>query len=328
MKEDGGMAKYDRLVILDGFWQDRRDEDLRRLREIVPRVDFHEGTAPEQLVERARDAELVITNKVRIMAPEMAMLPKLRYIGVAATGYNVVDTAEAARRGIAVTNVPAYSTDSVAQTVFAFILEHSMHIADHARAVREGAWARSPSFSFTLGPIHELAGKTMGIVGLGRIGSKVAEIAHAFGMKVLACSRTLKPEAPAYIVQTDLRTVFSESDFISLHCPLTTETRHLVNADAIGLMKPTALLVNTSRGPVVDEEALAQALESGRIAGAAADTLSTEPPDAGNPLVAARNSMVSPHLAWATAEAKARLSDAIIENVRAFVEGHPVNQVN
>ena len=322
------MGRYSKLVIVDGFWQDTRELDLDRLRSIVPDVEFHEGTMPSQVVERTASAELVITNKVRFMADELSRLPRLKYIGVAATGFNVVDIVEAARRGIVVTNVPAYSTDSVAQTVFAFILEHSMHIAAPSEAVHSGRWTSCPNFSFTVAPLHELVGKTMGIIGLGRIGMKVAEIANAFGMNVVAHSRTLKPQAPSFIMQTTLETVFKQADFLSLHCPLTSETHHLVNSQTIALMKPTAFLVNTSRGPVVDEQALADALNSNRIAGAAADTLSSEPPSANNPLLTARNCLISPHLAWATTESKARLVNVIIDNVRAFVNGHPVNQVN
>ena len=322
------MQKFKKLVITDGFWQDTPEEDLARLRAYVDEIAFYKSTTQEELIERAKDADLIITNKVKFNAENLALLPCLKYIGVAATGYNVIDTAEASRRGIVVTNVPAYSTDSVAQTVFAFILEHAMNIARHSEAVHQNAWMNCPFFYFQITPLHELAHKTIGIVGLGRIGCKVAEIAHAFGMEVLAHSRTKKTDVPAYIKQIELDKLFKESDFITLHCPLTPQTERLVNAERLALMKHTAILINTSRGPVVDEAALADALNTGRIAGAAADTLSTEPPKADNPLLAAKNCFITPHLAWATAEAKSRLVDVLVNNIKAFANGVPINVVN
>ena len=300
------MQKFKKLVITDGFWQDTQEE----------------------LIERAKDADLIITNKVKFNKENLPLLPCLKYIGVAATGYNVIDTAETSRRGIVVTNVPAYSTDSVAQTVFAFILEHAMNVAKHSEAVHQGGWTNCPFFYFQVTPLHELAHKTIGIVGLGRIGRKVAEIAHAFGMEILAHSRTEKTDVPDYIRQVAVDKLFQESDFITLHCPLTPQTEKLVNAEKLAMMKQTAFLINTSRGPVVDEAALADALNTGHIAGAAADTLSTEPPKADNPLLTAKNCFITPHLAWATAEAKGRLVDVLVNNIKAFAEGAPINVVN
>ena len=322
------MQKFDKLVITDGFWQDTPEEDLARLKPYVEEIAFYKGTTPSELLERAKDADLIITNKVKFNVQNLPHLPKLKYIGVAATGFNIIDLQETAKRGIVVTNVPAYSTDSVAQTVFAFILEHSMNIAKHSAAVHHGDWANGPFFYFQVTPLHELAHKTIGIVGLGRIGRKVAEIAHAFGMDVLAQSRTTKADIPSYIKQVELDTLLKESDFVTLHCPLTPMTEKLINAEKLALMKPTAILINTSRGPVVDEAALADALNNGRIAGAAADTLSTEPPQADNPLLTAKNCFITPHLAWATAEAKARLVDVLVNNIRAFANGAPINVVN
>lgn len=322
------MQKFEKLVITDGFWQDTPEEDLARLKTYVSEIAFYKSTTPEELLERAKDADLIITNKVKINAQNLPLLPKLKYIGVAATGYNVIDTIETTKRGIIVTNVPAYSTDSVAQTVFAFILEHAMNVAAHSDNVHRGGWTNCPFFYFQVTPLHELANKTIGIVGLGRIGLKVAEIAHAFGMNVLATSRTVKTDAPSYIKQVDLAKLLQESDFISLHCPLTPQTEKLINAERLALMKKSAILINTSRGPVVDEAALANALNAGRIAGAAADTLSTEPPQKDNPLLSAKNCFITPHLAWATAEAKARLVDVLVNNIKAFAEGAPINVVN
>ncbi|MCR5380274.1 MAG: D-2-hydroxyacid dehydrogenase [Lentisphaeria bacterium] len=322
------MQKFKKLVITDGFWQDTPEEDLARLKPYVSEIAFFKSTTQEELLERAKDADLIITNKVKFNAQNLPLMPCLKYIGVAATGYNVIDTAEAARRGIVVTNVPAYSTDSVAQTVFAFILEHSMNVAKHSEAVHQNGWTNCPFFYFQITPLHELAHKIIGIVGLGRIGQKVAEIAHAFGMEVVAHSRTEKTDVPDYIKQIELDKLFKISDFVTLHCPLTPQTEKLVNAEKLALMKRTAILINTSRGPVVDEAALANALNNGQIAGAAADTLSTEPPKADNPLLTAKNCFITPHLAWATAEAKSRLVDVIVNNIKAFAEGAPINVVN
>ena len=322
------MQKFKKLVITDGFWQDTPEEDLARLKPYVSEIAFFKSTTQEELLDRAKDADLIITNKVKFNAQNLPLMPCLKYIGVAATGYNVIDTAEASRRDIVVTNVPAYSTDSVAQTVFAFILEHSMNIAKHSEVVHQNGWTSCPFFYFQVTPLHELAHKTIGIVGLGRIGRKVAEIAHAFGMEVVAHSRTEKADVPDYIKQIDLDKLFKISDFVTLHCPLTPQTEKLVNAEKLALMKRSAILINTSRGPVVDEAALANALNNGQIAGAAADTLSTEPPKADNPLLTAKNCFITPHLAWATAEAKSRLVDVIINNIKAFAEGAPINVVN
>ena len=322
------MQKFNKLVITDGFWQDTPEEDLARIKPYVSEIAFYKSMTQEELIDRAKDADLIITNKVKFNKENLPLLPCLKYIGVAATGYNVIDTVEASRRGIVVTNVPAYSTDSVAQTVFAFILEHAMNVAKHSEAVHQGGWANCPFFYFQVTPLHELAHKTIGIIGLGRIGQKVAEIAHAFGMEVLAHSRTVKTDIPDFIQQVELDKLFQESDFVTLHCPLTSQTEKLVNSEKLAMMKSTAILINTSRGPVVDEDALENALNNGQIAGAAADTLSTEPPKADNPLLSAKNCFITPHLAWATAEAKSRLVDVLVNNIKAFAEGTPINVVN
>ncbi|NLG14456.1 MAG: D-2-hydroxyacid dehydrogenase [Lentisphaerae bacterium] len=322
------MSSLNRIAILDGFWQDNPQDDVKLLKTIVENVDFYESTTPDQVAEHAKGAQMIVVNKVKIGVAEMDALPELKYVGVAATGYNVVDLTEARKRGIVVTNVPAYSTDSVAQTVFAFILEHAMHVAAHSEAIRNGAWERCPHFTFKLTPLQELANKTIGIVGLGRIGQAVAKIANAFGMNVLANSRSLKDDLPEYIQQVELDTLLKNADIVTLHCPLTDKTNKLIDAKKLALMKPTAILVNTSRGPVVDEQALADALNNQVIAGAGIDTLSVEPPTNGNPLIKAKNCLVTPHLAWATAEAKARLVSVIVDNIRAFIAGSPINVVN
>ena len=241
------MQKFKKLVITDGFWQDTPEEDLARLKPYVSEIAFFKSTTQEELLERAKDADLIITNKVKFNAQNLPLMPCLKYIGVAATGYNVIDTAEASRRGIVVTNVPAYSTDSVAQTVFAFILEHSMNVAKHSEAVHQNGWTNCPFFYFQVTPLHELAHKTIGIVGLGRIGQKVAEIAHAFGMEVVAHSRTEKTDVPDYIKQIDLDKLFKVSDFVTLHCPLTPQTETLVNAEKLEISFCALNSVSTTR---------------------------------------------------------------------------------
>ena len=256
----------------------------------------------------------------------MDVLPALRYIGVLATGYNVVDTAAAASRGIIVTNIPEYSTASVAQLTFALLLELARGPGLHARAVREGKWSASPDFSFHLIPQRELSGLTFGIVGFGRIGKAVAELALAFGMDVLVATRKPGEEKRVTFVEPDV--LFSQGDVVSLHCPLTPRTEKMVDERRLGLMKPSSFLINTARGPLIDENALARALNEGRIAGAALDVLSSEPPPAGHPLLSARNCVITPHLAWATLAARKRLVETAIANIRAWVEGKPVNVVN
>ena len=319
-----------KCVVTDGFWQVDPEGDAAALgRAIGGEAALYARTAPEELYGRAEDAEMLVVNKVVIGREQLERLPRLRYVGVAATGYNVVDLEAARRRGVVVTNVPAYSTESVVQTVFAFILEHCQQVAAHAEAVRRGAWTACGRFSFWLSPLHELAGSTLGIVGLGRIGRRVAEVGHAFGMRVVAYTRTRREGLPDWLEQRGtLREVLAESDFVTLHCPLTEATRGLIGSEALSVMRPTAYLVNTSRGPVVDERALAEALNAGRLAGAGVDVLCEEPPSADCPLITARNCRVTPHYAWATEEARRRLWQVVVENARAFASGRPVNVVN
>lgn len=314
------------IVVLDGFTLNPGDLNWEQLRSLGP-CAVYDRTLPAELLGRAADADILLTNKTELTAGTLQSLPKLKYIGVLATGTNVVDLAAARARGIPVTNVPAYSTKSVAQLTFALLLELAQHAGHHAQTVREGRWTRSTDFCYWDFPLIELDGLTLGIVGFGRIGRAVGELGSAFGMKVLACTRTAG-SAPPFASFVELETLFRKSDVVSLHCPLTPQTANLVNARRLSLMKPTAFLLNTSRGPLVDEPALADALNSGRIAGAALDVLSKEPPRADNPLLTARNCLITPHLAWATRAARSRLMTIAVENVRAFLQGEAQNVVN
>ena len=316
-----------KIVVLDGYTLNPGDlswDGLRALGE----CEVYDRTPSGLVVERARGAEAVLTNKVIVGREEIAQLPDLRYIGVLATGYNIVDTAAARERGIPVTNVPEYGTRSVAQMTFALLLELALHVGHHAQTVREGRWTRSADFCYWDYPLVELAGKTMGLIGIGRIGRAAAELALAFGMTVLAHDVHTPPTLPAGIRMVDLETLLRESDVVSLHCPLTAENQGLINAARLALMQPTAFLINTSRGPLVVAQDLADALNGGRLAGAGVDVLPVEPPPADNPLLSAQNCLVTPHIAWATGAARARLMDTVVENLRAFQAGQPQNVVN
>ncbi|MFZ4778701.1 MAG: D-2-hydroxyacid dehydrogenase [Terrimicrobiaceae bacterium] len=316
-----------KLVILDGYTLNPGDLSWDEFQNILPEVEIHERTAPDEVLARCAGASIVLTNKTRLPAEVIQALPGLKFIGVLATGFDVVDAKAARACGIPVSNVPAYSTFSVVQMVFGFILNWTNGIAHHADRVREGAWAASKDFAFWDFPLHELEGKTLGIVGFGRIGQQVGKIANAFGMKVAAVVRS--PKSVDYPVAfVTMEEIFSDSDFVCLLCPLTPETRGLANSARIRTMKKTAYLINTARGPVVVEEDLAAALNEGMIAGAAADVLSAEPPPASNPLLTAKNMVITPHFAWATVEARQRLMNVSLANVRAFLEGSPKNVVN
>jgi glycerate dehydrogenase len=314
-----------RIVVLDGHTLDPGDNPWDELASLGD-LTVYERTPPELTVERARGADVVLTNKTRLDAAALAELPSLRFVAVLATGYDVVDVAAAAQHGIPVANVPEYGTDSVAQHVFALLLELCHRVGEHDRAVERGDWQRSPDFSFWLTPPIELAGKTMGIVGHGRIGRRVADIARAFGMSVLVSGRTRPAVTDATWVATD--ELFERSDVVSLHCPLTEATRALVDRTMLARMRPTAFLINTARGPLVDEEALAQALREGVIAGAGLDVVAVEPMRADNPLRDAPNCVITPHLAWASLAARRRLMGTAVENVRAFLAGSPIHVVN
>lgn len=315
-----------KIVILDGYTANPGDLSWKEL-ETLGEVTVYDRTKPEDTVARAADADIVLTNKVVIGQKEMTELPHLIYIGVLATGYNVVDIDAARERGITVTNVPAYSTESVAQMVFAHLLTVTNRTEHYATANREGRWSRNQDFCYWDFPQPELAGKTLGIVGLGHIGQRVAQIAQAFGMRVKALTSKAANQLPGNILKADLQELISTSDIISLHCPLTENTRHLINADTINMMKTTTILINTGRGPLVDEEALATALRNGRIAAFCADVLTVEPPKEDNPLLKLPNAYITPHIAWATIEARQRLIEVAVNNVRSFINGSPKNVV-
>jgi len=316
-----------KIVILDGYSAQPGDLSWLGL-ENLGTLDVYERTTLEQTVERAKDAEIVLTNKVVINKEVIAQLPLLKYVGVLATGYNVVDIEAASERGIIVTNVPAYSTESVAQMVFAHLLTVTNRTEHYALQNRNGRWSSSPDFCYWDTELTELAGKSFGIVGLGNIGMRVAQIALAFGMKVIALTSKSAESLPVGIAKVDLPTLLSSSDVLSLHCPLTEETRHFINADTIRQMKSTAIVINTGRGPLVDDQAVADALSSGRLYAFCADVLTTEPPNITNPLLKQSNAFITPHIAWATKEARVRLLHVAEENVRCFVEGKPQNVVS
>ncbi|WP_438449020.1 D-2-hydroxyacid dehydrogenase [Gorillibacterium sp. sgz5001074] len=314
-----------KIVVLDGYTLNPGDLSWSGL-EAMGEVTVYDRTPAEEIVNRSQGAAVLLTNKTPLTEETMEQLPHLRYIGVLATGYNVVHVEAARRRGITVTHVPSYGTQSVAQFVFALLLELVQQVGKHAEAVQRGQWSSCPDFCFTLQPMVELAGKTMGIVGYGRIGRQTAMIARAFGMNVLAAGAdrsTLPTDEDVELVE-----LLQRADVVSLHCPLTPETTQLLNKDRLALMKPSAYLINTSRGPLISEEALADALQEGRLAGAALDVLSIEPADPANPLLREPRCIVTPHIAWATVGARSRLMEVAVENIRCYLDGQPVNVVN
>lgn len=317
-----------KICILDGYSLNPGDLDWSPV-ERLGDVTLFDRTPPDKIVERAADADIVLTNKVPFSADTLRQLPRLRFICVLATGYNIIDTEAAARQGVVVANSPAYSTMSVAQMAFAHILNITNHVASYAREVADGKWTNCPDFCFWDSALTELAGKTMGIVGLGNTGMATARIAVAMGMKVVAMTSKSADTLPEGITPAPLDDVLASADVVSLHCPLTPSTRHLINAASIAKMKPSAILINTGRGPLVDEQAVADALNGGRLAAFGADVLSQEPPRGDNPLLSARNCFLTPHIAWATLEARTRLMSTATENVRQFIAGEPVaNRVN
>lgn len=315
-----------KIVVLDGFALNPGDLTWDGLNEFGE-VHVYDRTKPEEVFDRIKDAEVIITNKVLINQSLIERLPQLKYIGVTATGYNVVDVQASVNKGIVVTNIPAYSTDSVAQLVFSHILNITNHVELHANSVKSGAWSSNPDFAYWKTPQIELSGKTMGIIGFGRIGSKVASIAQAFGMNVIFQNRSNKSGLSEGMVQKSLAEVFAESDFVSLNCPLTPENSGFVNEKLISGMKSTAVLINTGRGGLINEADLAAALNSGKIAAACLDVLSTEPPSPGNPLLSAKNCFITPHMAWATFEARQRLMNITLENLKKFLSGKPENVI-
>jgi glycerate dehydrogenase len=313
------------ITVLDGFTLNPGDLSWDELKALGT-CDIYDRTAPGEVLARAGLAELLLTNKTVLTRDHLQQLPQLKYVGVLATGTNVVDVQAAREQGIPVTNVPAYGTKSVAQMTFALLLELTLRTGHHAESVRSGRWTKCADWCYWDYPLVELDGLTLGIVGFGRIGRAVSELAAAFGMNVLVTGPIRGP-APSFVRPVPLETLLCDSDVVSLHCPLTPETRGLINSARLALMKSSALLLNTSRGLLVDERALAEALNGGRLAGAGLDVLSVEPPPAANPLLQARNCIITPHLAWATRAARARLLKLAIENVRCFLSGHPQNVV-
>lgn len=317
-----------KIVILDGYTLNPGDLSWEPLKELGE-VTVYERTAPKDVCKRVEGAEVVFTNKVVLDEAVLEKLPSLKYIGVLATGYNVVDVEAAARKGIVVTNIPAYSTSSVAQMAFAHILNIVQRVGYYAQEVSNGKWSRQADFSFWDAPLHELDGKKMGIIGFGNTGRATARIAVGFGLDVYAYTSKSAMELPADVHKCpSMDELFRKCDIVSLHCPLTETTRELVDARKLDLMKPSAILINTGRGGLVNEQDLADALNSGKIAAAGLDVLSSEPPRADNPLLKARNCFITPHQAWATKEARVRLMQLAVNNLKAFLEGKPVNVVN
>ena len=315
------------IVILDGYTT-QTDARLWEGLECMGELTVYDRTHPEDTVKRAKDADIVLTNKVCLRKAEIEQLPRLKYIGVLATGYNVVDVDAAREHRIIVTNVPAYSTESVAQMVFAHLLTVTNRTEHYALKNRAGEWSASPDFCYWDTPLTELAGKTFGIVGLGNIGSRVAAIAQAFGMRVVAFTSKRADELPAGIEKLSMDQLLMQSDVVSLHCPLTPDTRHLINRRTLQLMKPSAILINTGRGPLVNDQNVADALNENQLRAFCADVLTEEPPRKGNPLFQCDNAFITPHIAWATKEARSRLIDVAVNNVKAFVDGAPVNVVS
>ncbi len=317
-----------KIVILDGFAANPGDLSWKGL-ERFGQVICYPRTAPEEVLKRSEGAQVLLTNKTVLDRRTIEALSELKMIGVLATGYNIVDIEAARERGVVVCNVPAYSTDSVAQLIFSFILQHANHVYEHTQSVQKGDWVRSRDFSYMIAPQTELAGKTIGFVGFGHVAQKTADIAAAFGMQVIAYSRTMKGQQDRENFQwVSLEKLCTQADYVSVNCPLTPQTQGLINRDFLAGMKPSAMLINTSRGPVVVEQDLADALNQGIIAAAAVDVLSTEPPKADNPLLRARNIYFTPHVGWATKEARTRLLQVTENNLEAFVKGCPQNVVN
>ncbi|MCM1067349.1 MAG: D-2-hydroxyacid dehydrogenase [Muribaculaceae bacterium] len=317
-----------KTVCLDGFTVYPADDARWAAFADVCDFEIYDRTDAADIVARAAGADAILTNKVPISADTIAALPDLRYIGVLATGYNIVDVEAARRAGVVVTNIPSYSTMSVAQHVFALLFAITSRVESYAAANAAGRWSSQADFSYRLGEWSELAGKTFGIVGLGNIGGAVARIALALGMKVAVATSKSQSELPEGYTKMEIDELFAASDVLSLHCPLTPGTRGLADSRRLALMKPSAILINTSRGPVVDEQALAEALNSGRLHAAGLDVMCNEPPAADNPLLSARNCFITPHIAWASTEARERLFDIALENLRTFAAGAPLNVVN
>ena len=316
-----------KIVVPDGYTLNPGDLSWAEL-EALGEAEIYDYSAPEEIVPRSQGAQIIMPNKAVISKEVIDQLPELKYIGVQATGHNIIDIEAAAARGIVVSNIPTYGTPSVAQMVFAHVLNLTQRVAHHDGTVKEGRWTSNRDFCYWDFPLLELMDLTMGIVGYGRIGQRTGEIASAFGMKLLVHDEYVKPDEHPDAEFASVDEVFRRSDVISLHCPLTPATEKLANAERLALMKKTAFLVNTSRGPLVDDQALADALNAGGIAGAGLDVLTVEPPPMDNPLMQAKNCFITPHIAWATRSARSRLLDTLVENAKAWIDGKPQNVVN
>ena len=315
------------IVILDGYAANPGDlswEPFRQFGELT----VYPRTAAEDVIARASKADIILTNKVQFPREVLQQLPQLKLIAILATGYNTVDCEAARQLGIAVANIPAYSTESVVQMVFAHLLNVCLRVEHYANDVRKGRWSNNSDFCYWDTPLLELAGKTLGIYGLGNIGRRVAEVANAFGLRVIAHTSKAQEDLPAYITKVDFKELLQQSDVLTLHCPLTKDTHHLINGETLQLMQPTAILINTGRGPLVDEFEVAEALETGCLKAYCADVMGNEPPAADNPLIQVPNAFITPHIAWATFEARQRLMQIALENVKAFINGTPQNVVN
>ena len=316
-----------KAAVLDGFTLNPGDLSWKILQDIAD-ITIYDKTAPDEVYERVKDYEAVLSNKIVFSKELIARLPKLRYIGVLATGYNVIDIEAAHTAGITVTNIPSYSTDSVAQLVFAFILQFYWHVKEHSDEVHNGKWSRSEHFCYTSFPTFELTGKTLGIIGFGHIGQRVAEIALVMGMRVLYVNRSPKTVPHhAAAKQVDIATLLAESDIISLNAPLNSASEKMIDAAALSKVKPGVVIINTGRGQLIDDEAVAAALKKGTIGGYAADVLSTEPPPANYPLFDCPNCFITPHIAWQTREARTRLLNLAADNLKSFLSGKPQNVV-
>lgn len=316
-----------RIVVLDGYTLNPGDLSWECF-EHCGEVTVYERTPDDLILERAKDADIILTNKTPLTSQTIASLPSLRYVGVLATGYNVVDVESAVQRGITVTNIPLYGTNSVAQMTFALLLELCHHVQEHSDAVHSGKWSKINDFCFWNHPLIELSEKTMGIIGFGRIGRQVGQIAAVLGMRIVAANNVRLPKPDIQEFQwMDIDGVLAESDFVSLHCPLTSETNELINRRTIEKMRSSAFLINTSRGGLVNEEDLANALNNDRLAGAALDVLSVEPPSPDNPMLSAKNCLITPHIAWATHSARQRLMITAAKNLEAYISSHPINVV-
>lgn len=314
------------IVFLDTYTLNPGDLSWEGI-QALGQCTFYERTAPDEVIERCRDTELILSNKVIITNEIMEQLPRLKYVGVIATGYNIIDLKVARKKGIVVTNIPAYSTASVAQLVFSHILHFAQNVAIHAASVTRGEWAKSSDISYRLTPQIELAGKTLGIIGFGKIGQAVAQLGLAFGMPIIYHNRSPK-QVDFAVQQVELDTVLKKSDFLSINCPLTDDSVGFINANTLKQMKPSAFLINTGRGPLISEQDLADALNNGIIAGAGLDVLATEPPTTDNPLAKAKNCYITPHIAWSTFEARSRCLQIAIDNIKAFMDGNAINVVN